>query len=504
MSVKKTAVSFILLCSLVFSLTVSAVPAMAADSSPLSGRTIILDAGHGADADVVWQGYSEHRAMLFLSHAIRDRLTPLGATVRLARPANPNVTLPVRAAWINTWTLEAVRDQLTNQEQIAEINRLISVMATVINDTSGVAGRNLMNTEPFSRTRTIHPDLRRIFDFQTHPIIRENFLSISLHSNATGNPINPNIRGAEVYFINPTTNVNTRTYFPNFAYTNESRFFGDILLNHIAMEGIPRRQHGLRAENFFMIREFNIPAVLAENGFHTNPQDRALLSDNEFLNRLADAYVRAILEYFDSKPPLNQGEWQLPPPGEQLHAGSWRQVNNAWRYEFVAGGFAIGWHQIDGERYFFNSAGGMQTGWFQYSGDWYFMRQNGAMATGWIRSGGLWYLLRPNGVMATGWVSDGGAWYYLGDSGAMQTGWIQYGGAWYFMRQNGAMATGWLRTGGHWYFLEQTGEMVTGWLESGGQWYYLRQSGVMVSGGTITIDGARHRFAADGRWLGWG
>ena len=50
--------------------------------------------------------------------------------------------------------------------------------------------------------------------------------------------------------------------------------------------------------NLMVLREVNVPAVLVENGFHTNPQDRALLSDPNFRQSLAVAYRNAIVEYF--------------------------------------------------------------------------------------------------------------------------------------------------------------------------------------------------------------
>jgi len=46
--------------------------------------------------------------------------------------------------------------------------------------------------------------------------------------------------------------------------------------------------------------------------------------------------------------------------------------------------------------------------------------------------------------------------------------------------------------------------MATGWVQSGGLWYYLQADGAMISGGVRTIGNERHRFAADGRWLGRG
>jgi N-acetylmuramoyl-L-alanine amidase len=121
---------------------------------------------------------------------------------------------------------------------------------------------------------------------------------ISLHSNATATG-STTVRGAEAYYISPNEVFNTRTYFPGFSYTTESRHFGNIILNHIDSTGIPRRPFGLRAENYAMIREVNVPAVLVENGFHTNPFDRSLLMDPVFMDNLAVAYRNAILQYFN-------------------------------------------------------------------------------------------------------------------------------------------------------------------------------------------------------------
>jgi len=194
---------------------------------------------------------------------------------------------------INIRTLEAVRSTRSNANEIAEINRLIGTMRSIIHNPA--LGHEYMNIDPFNAARTIHPDLRRIFEWQNNPVIRNNFLVISLHSNAANNT---SARGAEVYFIDPNVHANTRTYFQGYTFTAESRSFGNNLLNHIHSTGIPRRSNGLRAENFAMIREINVPAVLAENGFHTNPADRSMLSNPDFRQSLAVAYRNAILEHF--------------------------------------------------------------------------------------------------------------------------------------------------------------------------------------------------------------
>jgi N-acetylmuramoyl-L-alanine amidase len=267
-------------------------------SGSLAGKIIILDPGHGTIGSPGAAGYNEAVAMLDFARRMKPILEEQGATVVLTRNSETNILLSVRCAQINILAMETVRDTLTDENAIAEINRLIPVMQSIINN-PGTNGNYYMNVDPFNASRRIHPDLQRIFEITNVPVIRDNFLVISLHSNAVGPGGSTSIRGAEVYYIDPSARVNTRTYYPGFSFTAQSRTFGDILLNHINNAGIPRRANGLRAENYAIIREINVPAVLAENGFHTNPADRELLMNPSFMYHLAHAYRNAILEYFN-------------------------------------------------------------------------------------------------------------------------------------------------------------------------------------------------------------
>jgi N-acetylmuramoyl-L-alanine amidase len=266
-------------------------------SGSLEGKIIILDPGHGTIGSPGAGGYNEAVAMLAFARDLKPLLEERGATVVLTRNSEFNILLSARCAQINILAMEAVRNTLVDENEIAEINRLIGIMQSII-DNPGANGNTYMNVDPFIASRTIHPDLQRIFEITNAPVIRDNFLVVSLHSNAVGAGGSSSVRGAEVYFIDPSARVNTRTYYPDFSYTAQSRAFGDILLNHINHAGIPRRSNGLRAENYAIIREINVPAVLAENGFHTNPADRELLMNPSFMERLALAYRNAIIEYF--------------------------------------------------------------------------------------------------------------------------------------------------------------------------------------------------------------
>ena len=261
---------------------------------PLYGRTVILDAGHGLGSDNVFMGYSEQATMLRLALKIQPLLEEQGATVFLTRETYANVTLPVRAAKINLLALDALHQQALDDE-IKEIDALIAIMQRIVNNYSKYAPTYFNFPFDWSFQRQIHPDLQRIFELQANPEIQRNFLMISLHSNAARAPVNPEINGADVYRMTNDL-VNSRNYFANYTSVEETYLFANILLDKIQELGINRRE--VKPGNWFVIREHNLPGILIENGFHTNPSDRALLSSDYFLQSLAAAYRDAIMRYF--------------------------------------------------------------------------------------------------------------------------------------------------------------------------------------------------------------
>lgn len=178
-----------------------------------------------------------------------------------------------------------------------ELDRLKDAMRRIIYDFREYA--NIYFNFPFDARRNtlIHPDLHHIFALQAHPVIADNFFGISLHSNATGRPINTRIHGADVYIMT-NNNPSSQAYFAGYTATKKTYAFADILLGKIHDLGISRRE--IKPGNFFIIRETNIPMALVENGFHTNPDDRALLSNDYFLQSLAIAYRDALSQIFQS------------------------------------------------------------------------------------------------------------------------------------------------------------------------------------------------------------
>ena len=286
---------------------------------PLYGRVIILDAGHSERHSPAYADYVEHVVMLQFALMLKPLLEAQGATVHLTRSTAEDVPLPVRVAMINMWALEALRaarildlpedgslecnagecdcEVCTTINDVEEIDRLRGIMQNIMDHSSTYAG--IYMNSPYRPGRRIHPDLKRIFELQDNPEIGNRFLVISLHSNATGRPINTSINGASAYYISGA-HRNTSNYYAGYTYSDQSYHFGDTLLNLISEVGF--RNRGMHVGNFFMIREHNVPGVLVENGFHTNTRDRTNLQDSVFLESLAESYLDAITIYFEELP----------------------------------------------------------------------------------------------------------------------------------------------------------------------------------------------------------
>ena len=315
----------VVLCAVFILITITSLnisPTKALVEQDLQGRVIILDPGHGRGSSPAYADYVEHVAMLKLAYKIKPLLEERGATVHMTRLTEDDVSLSVRAAMINQWALEAVLDarernlsqilmgddvsgddasesdeasELIND--ILEIKRLLEITQSIIDDPKTNAPTYLNMPYDYTYTRKIHPDWLKVFEYQSDPVIRDNFLMISLHSNATPKPVNTSINGAIVFYISNNIKKNM-TYFSNYSHVDRNLYFGNLLLNNIAPLGI--RKVEAREYHYLITREHNVPGIIAENGFHTNSQDRAKLSDDAFLDKLAQAYDRAILDYFAS------------------------------------------------------------------------------------------------------------------------------------------------------------------------------------------------------------
>jgi len=141
--------------------------------------------------------------------------------------------------------------------------------------------------------------------------VRDNeaVIFVSMHANAA---MNRNARGFEVWHLTPTyrRQLLDEEQFPD-AYlrqilnmlTEESFLTEGIMLAQAILDGIdgvkgnrmPNR--GLRAEDWFVVRRSNMPAVLVELGFITNAEDAILMANDATLRVMVQGVYRGITDF---------------------------------------------------------------------------------------------------------------------------------------------------------------------------------------------------------------
>jgi N-acetylmuramoyl-L-alanine amidase len=87
------------------------------------------------------------------------------------------------------------------------------------------------------------------------------------------------------------------------AQINDSLKVGGAMLGEVARVG---RLHKPRVEqaNFAVLRAPDIPSVLVETAFISNPEEERRLRSASYQNQLADALLRGVVRYFTQHPPL--------------------------------------------------------------------------------------------------------------------------------------------------------------------------------------------------------
>ncbi|WP_304334950.1 N-acetylmuramoyl-L-alanine amidase [Conchiformibius steedae] len=76
---------------------------------------------------------------------------------------------------------------------------------------------------------------------------------------------------------------------------NDSKRLARLMLNHLAKHN--RTKNQVNFANFGVLRAPEIPAVLVETAFLSNPQDEALLGSSEFRRKIAHAIAEGIRQY---------------------------------------------------------------------------------------------------------------------------------------------------------------------------------------------------------------
>jgi len=87
------------------------------------------------------------------------------------------------------------------------------------------------------------------------------------------------------------------------AQINDSLRIGKAVLNEIG--GINKLHKGaVEQAGFAVLKAPDIPSILIETAFISNPEEEAKLTDNAYQDDMADAIMTGIKKYFSKNPPL--------------------------------------------------------------------------------------------------------------------------------------------------------------------------------------------------------
>ena len=127
----------------------------------------------------------------------------------------------------------------------------------------------------------------------------EAILYVSVHVNSS---LDKKASGYEVWYLSPgyrrtvlekTGDVdknlfNVMNSMMEEEYTTESILIAKFIMDGIAAQvGNLSSQRGIKAEEWFVVRNSNMPAVLIELGFLSNQKEAALLADNSYLQKMS-------------------------------------------------------------------------------------------------------------------------------------------------------------------------------------------------------------------------
>jgi N-acetylmuramoyl-L-alanine amidase len=141
----------------------------------------------------------------------------------------------------------------------------------------------------------------------------EAIIYISIHANAS---FNKTAKGFEVWYLNPeyrrtlvgkeaTKKLGSEIAPILNAMLEEEFTTESIILARNIMDGLSSNigaespNRGVRAEEWFVVRNARMPSVLVETGFVTNPEEARLLTSEDYLRRLSDGIYTGIVRFVD-------------------------------------------------------------------------------------------------------------------------------------------------------------------------------------------------------------
>ena len=239
-------------------------PALSELAPPRTIRAIAIDPGHGGDEPGAHgpNGTLEKDVTLSVARRLRNRIeSQLGLRVVLTRTADATVPLDERAAIANNNRADLFISLHTN--------------ASVRDTATGAEVFYLSLAEYDEEAREA--------------------------SGFAGQPIPVVGGGSRVLDIVPWEMAQLR-------YVNESARWAGIVADELGLR-LPMSPRGLQQAPFRVLVGANMPAVLVEMGFISNPDQEAQLTVTTFQDAIVNGLLRSIIRYRDE---VARG---VPPPG---------------------------------------------------------------------------------------------------------------------------------------------------------------------------------------------
>ncbi|WP_144787989.1 N-acetylmuramoyl-L-alanine amidase [Lysinibacillus fusiformis] len=160
-----------------------------------------------------------------------------------------------------------------------EEKNIVLKVSTLVTQKLEAAGANVLMT----RTEDTYPTREGRVDF-SHGNYGEIFVSI--HAN----------------YANNTAAQGTETYY---AKTPGDVYEEDIdlatFVNNQIVKNVNMKDRKVKEMKYVVIANTNIPAILVELGFLSNSEDRAKLTDDQYVELFADSIYKGILEYYSKQ-----------------------------------------------------------------------------------------------------------------------------------------------------------------------------------------------------------
>ncbi|MGE7695919.1 N-acetylmuramoyl-L-alanine amidase [Lysinibacillus sp. NPDC094177] len=152
-------------------------------------------------------------------------------------------------------------------------------VGTIVKQKLEAAGAKVYMT----RTGDTYPSLQDRVDF-TNANYGEIFVSIHVNSAA-----NTSAQGTETYYAISTGDMYQEDI-------DLATFVNNQIVNNLNM-----KNRGVKEEQYYVIRNTIIPAILVELGFLTNGEDRGKMTDDKYAELFADSIYKGISQYYAKK-----------------------------------------------------------------------------------------------------------------------------------------------------------------------------------------------------------